>query len=78
MVIGSAGIEAVGTKYKVRHRAEFGISILKEFWGLGAGRALLAVSMYKKAGFVEYGRDPKGFYSRKSGFQEILYMRLEL
>ena len=38
-VIGTAGIGAVGTKYKVRHRAEFGISVLKEFWGLGIGRA---------------------------------------
>ena len=37
---GMAGIEAVGTKYKVRHRAVFGISILKEYWGLGLGRAL--------------------------------------
>ena len=40
-VVGTAGIEAVGTKDKVRHRAEFGISVLKEDWGLGIGRALL-------------------------------------
>ena len=31
VVVGTAGIEAVGSKYKVRHRAEFGISIAKEF-----------------------------------------------
>ena len=31
-VVGTAGIEAVGTKYKVRHRAEFGISVAREFW----------------------------------------------
>lgn len=37
-----------------------------------------AISMYEQAGFVEYGRNPKGFQSRKSGFQEVLYMRLEL
>lgn len=102
-VIGTAGIEAVGTKYKVRHRAEFGISVLKKFWGLGIGRALMvsciecakaagysqlelsvvaenvrAFSMYKKVGFIEYGRNPKGFHSRKTGFQEVIYMRLEL
>ncbi|MCR5089266.1 MAG: GNAT family N-acetyltransferase, partial [Oscillospiraceae bacterium] len=29
-VAGMAGIEAVGKKYKVKHRAEFGISILRE------------------------------------------------
>ncbi len=103
MVAGTAGIEAVGTKYKVRHRARFGISVAREFWGLGIGRALMdaciecakragyeqmelnvvaentrAVSMYEKAGFVEYGRDPKGFKSRTAGFQELIYMRLEL
>ena len=37
-----------------------------------------AVSMYKKAGFVEYGRNPKGFRSRITGFQELVSMRLEL
>lgn len=102
-VVGTAGIEAVGTKYKVRHRAEFGIGVEKEFWGLGIGQALTvaciecarnagyiqlelnvvtenerAISMYEKAGFVEFGRNPKGFYSRMTGFQEIIYMRLEL
>ena len=102
-VVGTAGIEAVGTKYKVRHRAEFGISIAEDFWGLGIGRALTdaciecarevgytqlelsvvaentrAVTLYKKAGFIEYGRNPKGFNSRTSGFQEIIHMRLEL
>ncbi len=41
MIAGTAGIEAVGAKYKVRHRAEFGISVAKEYWGLGIGRALL-------------------------------------
>ena len=103
VVAGTAGIEAVGTKYKVRHRAELGISVAKEFWGLGIGCALMdaciecarqagyvqleldvvsensrAISMYEKAGFEEYGRNPKGFNSRITGFQEIVYMRLEL
>ncbi|MDO5123425.1 MAG: GNAT family N-acetyltransferase [Eubacteriales bacterium] len=102
-VVGTAGIEAVGTKYKVRHRADFGISVAEDFWGLGIGKALLsaciecakaagytqlelnvvaenagALSLYRKAGFVEYGRNPKGFCSRLSGFQELIYMRLEL
>ncbi len=102
-VVGVAGIEAVGAKYKVRHRAELGISVAKAFWGLGIGRALTAaciecaraagyvqlelnavaeneraLSMYEKAGFVEYGRNPKGFNSRAAGFQELVYMRLEL
>ncbi len=102
-VVGTAGIDAIGTKYKVRHRAEFGISVAKDFWGLGIGQALMAacvecaraagyiqlelnvvaentraVSMYQKAGFVAYGRNPKGFRSRLTGFQEVIDMRLEL
>lgn len=103
VVVGTAGIGAVGPEYKVRHRAQFGIGIAKEFWGLGIGQALMAaciecakaagymqielevvtenvraLSLYKKAGFVEYGRNPKGFNSRITGFQDVTYMRLEL
>lgn len=103
VVVGTAGIEAIGKKYKVRHRAGFGISVAKAFWGLGIGHALMqaciecarkagyvqleldavaentrALSLYKKAGFVEYGRNPKGFRSRLTGFQELISMRLEL
>lgn len=37
-----------------------------------------ANSLYKKEGFVEYGRNPKGFHSRISGFQEVVHMLLEL
>ena len=102
-VAGTAGIEAVGKKVKVRHRAEFGISVLREYWGLGLGRALTkacidcaraagyvqlelnavaenqrAVALYRDMGFVEYGRNPKGFRSRTAGYQELIYMRLEL
>jgi len=103
MVAGTAGIEAVGAKYKLKHRAELGIAILKEYWGLGLGKALMeaciecakeagytqlelnavaenerAVALYKKMGFVEYGRNPRGFNSRLSGYQEVVYMLLEL
>lgn len=102
-VAGLAGIEAVGAKYKVKHRAEFGISILKEYWGLGLGKALTkaciqcardagyvqlelnvvsenrkALSLYQDLGFKEFGRNPRGFHSRISGFQELVYMLLEL
>lgn len=33
-------VTAVGTRYKVRHRAEFGISVSQAYWGLGIGTAL--------------------------------------
>lgn len=102
-IAGTAGIDALGNKYKTKHRAEFGIGIAKEFWGLGIGRALTeaciecakeagytqleldvvsdnasAISLYKKVGFVEYGRNSKGFNSRISGYQELVYMKLDL
>ena len=37
-----------------------------------------ALALYKSVGFVEYGRNPKGFRSRHSGWQELILMRLEL
>ena len=37
-----------------------------------------AIDLYKKMGFVEYGRNPRGFASRKSDYQELILMRLEL
>ncbi len=102
-VAGTAGIEAVGRKYKLRHRAELGISILKEYWGLGLGKALTkaciqcareagytqvelnvvaeneaAIHLYQSLGFEIFGRNPRGFNSRISGYQELVYMRLEL
>ena len=102
-VAGTAGVEAVGKKYKVKHRAEFGISVLKEYWGLGLGKALAkaciqcakeagyvqlelnavaenerAVSLYRSLGFEEFGRNPRGFNSRSSGYQELVYMLLQL
>ena len=37
-----------------------------------------ALSLYRRLGFVEFGRNPRGFKSRMSGYQELVYMRLEL
>ena len=37
-----------------------------------------AVRLYKSVGFKEYGRNPKGFRSRYTGWQELVLMRLEL
>ena len=101
-IVGSAGITAVGDRRKVRHRARFGISILKEHWGMGIGRVLMeasidcarragytqlelevvadnerALSLYRRAGFEEYGRNPRGYRSAALGYQELVHMRLE-
>ena len=100
-IIGTASLNRKPNR--MHHRAEFGISIAKEFWGLGIGQALTAacidcarkagyaqleldvvadnasaLALYKKFGFVEYGRNPKGFRSRNTGYQELVLMRLAL
>lgn len=102
-LVGTAGIYSLGTTYKVKHRAEFGIEILKDFQGFGIGTILTeaciecakkagykqleldvvaentsAINLYKKFKFVEFGRNPKGFYSKTGKYQELIYMRLEL
>ena len=102
VIVGTAGIGCVGRREKTRHRAEFGISVDKAYWGLGIGRALTeaciecakkagyaqlelevvaenrsAIGLYESVGFVEYGRNPKGFRSRLTGWQEVVLMRLE-
>lgn len=102
-VVGMAGISAIGDKYKVKHRASFGISIVRDSWGLGIGKALsnacikcareagyeqlelevvgeneAAISLYKSLGYVEFGRNPRGFKSRITGYQELIDMMLLL
>ena len=102
-IVGSAGIAAVGSRRKLAHRARFGISVLRDYWGLGIGRVLMescidcarragytqlelevvadnqrAVSLYRRAGFEEYGRNPRGYRSTSVGYQELVHMRLEL
>ena len=37
-----------------------------------------ALELYLSLGFTEYGRNPRGFRSRYSGWQELVLMRLEL
>ena len=102
-ITGTAGIDEVGKQFKASHRADFGISIEKEYWGLGIGKALTqaciecakragyeqmelnvvsanepAIRLYQSVGFQEYGRNPKGFRTKEGGYQELVYMRLEL
>ena len=103
VIVGLAGVSAIGAMEKISHRAELGVSIEKNFWHLGIGSALTkasiecaitagfrqlelevvgdnrnAIALYKKMGFIEYGRNPRGFVSRKSDYQELILMRLEL
>ena len=102
-VVGSAGIDVVRDRDKTRHRADFGISILRDYWGCGIGNALTAacldcareagyrqveleavsenqsaLNLYRKYGFAEYGRNPRGFRTRAGVWQELVLMRLAL
>lgn len=54
-LVGTAGVEPIGTREKLRHRAEFGISIEKAYWGQGIGRALTAacISIAGEAGYAQ-------------------------
>ena len=103
LIVGQAGIARVGRADKVKHRATFGISVDRDYWHLGIGRALTkacielakqagylqleleavadnekALALYESEGFVEYGRNPKGFRSRFTGWQALVLMRREL
>ena len=101
--VGSAGISRIGVKEKIRHRAEFGISVDTEYQHIGIGRALTraciecakkagylqlelevvsqnnkAIALYESEGFTVYGKNPRGFLSRFTGWQELTAMRKEL
>lgn len=75
---GCASVCAVGSKYKVCHRAEFGISVDKAFWNLGVGRALTqaAIECAKTAQYsylelsVVANNDRAVRMYQKAGFQE--------
>lgn len=56
---GTAGIEPVGSRIKVKHRAEFGIAVDRDWWGRGIGRALTLACLEcaREAGFVQVELD---------------------
>lgn len=78
VVAGLAGIEAVGSREKIRHRADFGISIDRQYWNLGIGTALMnaCVDCAREAGYeqlelsvVAENETAIAMY-RKAGFEE--------
>ena len=56
---GTAGFSAVGSKEKLRHRCEFGISVRKAYWGLGIGRVMLesCIGLAREAGYRQMELD---------------------
>ena len=54
-IVGTAGVDRISRAEKIRHRANFGISVEKAFWRLGIGRALTlaCIECARKAGYVQ-------------------------
>ena len=54
-LIGNASLSCVMDRYKTRHRATFGMAILKEHWGQGLGRKILSelISFATTAGYEQ-------------------------
>ncbi len=42
-IVALAGLDPVSTSQKCRHRAGFGISVQKQYWGLGLGNLLMEI-----------------------------------
>ena len=72
-VVGTAGISEIGPKVKIRHRAEFGISVLREYWGLGLGKALTkaCIQCAKDAGYVQVELNVVADNSKAMNSEEI-------
>ncbi len=78
-IVGTAGVDGYRAYRKLRHRCSFGISIEKDFWGLGIGRALTesCIECARKAGYtqmelevVSYNKRAVSLY-KSVGFQEM-------
>ena len=54
-IVGTAGVDRMDTKIKLKHRAEFGVSIDKAYWNLGIGRALTraCIECAAEAGYTQ-------------------------
>ena len=54
-IVGTAGIDPIGDKEKLRHRADFGIAVEKAYWGRGIGKALTlaCIECARHAGYLQ-------------------------
>ena len=54
-IVGTGGIQAIGTIHKLWHRTDFGVCVLKEYWGIGIGKAIseACIECARNAGFVQ-------------------------
>lgn len=54
-IVGTAGIDPIGDKGKIRHRADFSIAVEKAYWGCGIGKALTlaCIECARQAGYLQ-------------------------
>lgn len=99
VLAANATITPYSGRLKFRHRAVFGIAVLKEYWGLGMGRLLTeaciqcaqemgygqieltalednlkGISLYRSAGFEQWGRLEKGSLLKSGEFKTEITM----
>ena len=74
-IVGSAGVSAVRSRRSIDCARKAGFTQLELEVVADNERA---VSLYRRAGFEEYGRNPRGYKSASAGYQELVYMRMEL
>ena len=55
VIAGNCAINPCGGKRKIRHRCEFGIALMKEYWNLGIGSALIefAIENPRKINYLQ-------------------------
>lgn len=58
-LVANAGISQISPQIKMKHRAEFGISIQEEYWNKGIGSAIIneIITQAKHAGFEQLELD---------------------
>lgn len=58
-IVGTSGVGVVGKHSKTAHRAYFGISVLKDYWGIGIGKELTIASIEfaKSVGYLQLELD---------------------
>jgi len=77
-IVACAGFNPVSKFEKCRHRAEFGISVQREFWGLGIGSCLTAavLSAARQAGCTQLELDVVAENRRAIGLYEKFGFRI--
>ena len=70
--VALGGLDRIHSRIKTKHRADFGVSVLREYWGLGIGRALLeaCIECAEKAGYEQLELEAIALY-QSAGFTEF-------